>query len=84
MKSERQGLTNTSMVAEAHSGAWSTTAKQVWARIAKAQSATWNEEGDIASVRFAQRLSFTLHRENARAILRRGGAPIVRVGRHNG
>ena len=72
---EAQGLTFTPMIVEAHSGAWSATAKQVWARISKAQSATWNEDGDVASVRIAQRLAFALHRENARAVLRRANPP---------
>ena len=68
---EAAGFDFTPMVVEAHSGAWSTTAKRVWDMIAKAQSASWNEDGDVSSLRIAQRLSIALHRENARAVLRR-------------
>ena len=66
-----QGFTFTPMVVEAHSGAWSPSARQVWDRCAKAQSSAWNENGEASSLRIAQRLAFALHRENARAILRR-------------
>jgi hypothetical protein len=68
---EAQGFTFTPMVVDAHSGAWSPTARHVWDMMAKYQSATWNETGDLSSVRIAQRLAFALHRENARAVLRR-------------
>ena len=68
---ESQGFTFTPMIVEAHAGGWSPTAKQVWDRMAKLQSATWNEQGNTSSIRIAQRLSIALHRENARTVLRR-------------
>ena len=68
---ESQGFTFTPMIVEAHAGGWSPTAKQVWDRMAKLQSATWNEQGNTSSIRIAQRLFRALHRENARAVLRR-------------
>ena len=59
------------MVMESHSGGWSKTARQILDGIAKHVKAAWNMEEEVASLRIAQRLSVTLQRENARAILRR-------------
>ena len=81
---EAQGFSFTPMIIESHAGSWSPTARQVWARLAKLQSATWNEDGDASSVRIAQRLSFALHRENARAVLRRAPPPLVPADRTSG
>ena len=67
----QQGFRFTPMVIEAHSGGWGRTARQVLDSIAKQVSASWNDLPEAASLALAQRLSITLHRENARAVLRR-------------
>ena len=59
------------MVIEAHGGGWSKTARGVLDSIAKSVASTWNENNEIAALAIAQRLSVTLHRENARAVVRR-------------
>ena len=56
---------------EAHAGAWSPNARKIFGRIASLVSAVWNEHAETASLRIAQRMSVTLHRENARAVLKR-------------
>ena len=59
------------MVIEAHGGGWGKTARQTLDDIAKHVSSSWNDAPDRVSLTLAQRLSMSLHRENARAILRR-------------
>ena len=59
------------MVIEAHSGGWGKTARQVLDAVAKHVSAVRYTEPDAESLSIAQRLSCSLHRENARAVLRR-------------
>ena len=66
-----QGFAFIPMVLEAHSGGWGRTARQVLDIIVKQLSASWCDDAETASLRIAQRLSATLHKENARAILRR-------------
>ena len=64
-------LTFIPLVSEAHSGAWGNPAKTVINFIAQHTSAIHSESKDAASLMIAERLSSTLHRENARAILKR-------------
>ena len=59
------------MIIESHSGGWGKTARQTLDTIAKHVSACWRGEAEVESLRMAQRLLCSLHRENARAILRR-------------
>ena len=66
-----QGLTFIPMVIETHSGGWSKAARQVLDGIAKNVAATTNEQTEVATLATAQRLATTLHRENARAVMRR-------------
>eukprot|EP00929_Paragymnodinium_shiwhaense_P093643 TRINITY_DN5385_c0_g1_i2.p5 TRINITY_DN5385_c0_g1~~TRINITY_DN5385_c0_g1_i2.p5 ORF type:complete len:130 (+),score=27.49 TRINITY_DN5385_c0_g1_i2:2170-2559(+) len=66
-----QGLRFAPMVIEAHGGGWSKTARVVLDNIAKNISTTCRENHEIASLAIAQRISTTLHREDARAIVRR-------------
>ena len=70
-----QGFVFTPMVIEAHSGAWSSQARFVLAKIAKHQAAVKRESVERTSLKIAQRISITLHRENARAVLRRCPRP---------
>jgi hypothetical protein len=66
------------MVFEAHGGAWSPTARGILDWIAGQVASVQHEPAHAVSFRIAQRTSCTLHRENARAILRRtaGEAPV--------
>ena len=68
---ENNGFNFVPMVCEAHSGSWSPQARQVIQRIAKAQELAGFGSEASCSLRIAQRLSVSLHMENARAILRR-------------
>ena len=67
----RQGIRFIPMVIEAHGGGWSKGARQILDCIAKHLTASWNTDGEVASLSVAQRLSTSLHRENARAVLKR-------------
>jgi hypothetical protein len=70
-----QGLTFIPMVMEAVGGGWGKAARRVWSELAKTSAlATGELQTESASaVLLRQRLSMTLHRENARACLRRFG-----------
>ena len=71
----QQGLCFVPMVIEAHAGAWGQSAKKVLASISRNAAASLKDSPDAVSLRIVQRLSIALHRENARAILKRcGGA----------
>lgn len=65
------------MILEAHSGSWSPEARATIGHMAKLQASTRCEDEEMASLRIAQRLSTALHRENARAILKRSIDPTV-------
>ena len=75
MQRARQSCGFVPMVLEAHSGGRGKAARQTLNAIAKSTSAPSRGSADLASLRIAQRLSTTLHRENARAILRRPHQP---------
>ena len=68
-----QGITFVPMVMEAVGGGWGKTARGVWSELAKNNSLAIGElQTERSSAIFLrQRLSMTLHRENARACLRR-------------
>ena len=65
------GLQFLPMVVKAHSGAWGTTAKGVWTTFAKSYATSAGVPTSEACAILSQRLSTTLHRVNARAVLRR-------------
>ena len=71
------GLTFIPMVIESHSGGWGKMARKTLDTIAKHAGACWRGEVEVESLRIAQRLSCSLHRENARAILRRLQEPFL-------
>ena len=73
---EAAGFQFTPMVLETHSGAWSPAARRMLDWLASSQSATKGVSKEAASFIIAQRLSVSLHRENARAILKRAAAPL--------
>ena len=68
---EAAGMKFIPMVVESHAGAWSPAARGVLDWIAAQAAASQHESHQLCSLRIAQRTSCTLHRENARAILRR-------------
>ena len=59
------------MVMEAHGGGWGADARAVIGSIARCVAAARSIEPAAASLEIAQRISIALHRENARAILKR-------------
>ena len=59
------------MVVEAHSGAWGPAANKVWLKVGKSISMISGESTAVEALRARQNLGLTLHRETARAILRR-------------
>ena len=66
-----EGIAFVPMVVEAHSGAWGPAATKVWLRLGKAISLLSGESTAVEALRALQNLGLTLHRETARAILRR-------------
>ena len=66
-----EGISFLPMVVEAHSGAWGPTATKVWLRLSKAVSLVSGEPTAVEALRARQNLGLTLHRETARAIIRR-------------
>ena len=70
-----QGLTFIPMVMEAVGGGWGKSARCFWSELAKASALASGELAtqDSCAVFLLQRLSMILHRENARACLRRFG-----------
>ena len=67
----KEDITFMPMVIEAHSGAWGPAATKVWMRLGRAISLVSGESTAVEMLRLRQNLGLTLHRENARAILRR-------------
>ena len=70
----QSGFSFIPLVMESHGGGSSHTSRRTLDTIARNAAARWNESPDTASLRIAQRLSMSLRRENARAILRRTAA----------
>lgn len=70
-KCQEQGIEFVPLVIEAHGGGWGAQLRQAVGFLAIQQKAAgeWCREG--APVRIAQRISTSLQRENARAVLRR-------------
>jgi hypothetical protein len=73
------GFKFTPLVFEAHGGGWSVSARKVLDTLAKSQSVAWQTGQEPASLRIAQRISISLHRENARAVLRRLAPPLAQA-----
>ena len=68
---EQQGLQFLPMVVEGHGGTWGTTAKEAFKALCREHANHNGVTMSSACSDFAQRMSITLERENARAILRR-------------
>ena len=67
----RQGLTFLPFVVEAHAGGWSPVARRAISSLASDIAAATHSDKAAVSLRIAQRISCSLQRESARAILRR-------------
>ena len=77
-----QGFTFLPMVVEAHGGGWGREARRAFGVLAKRVADATGEDAALVADQHAQRLSVSLHRENARAVLRRlqtqsGGAGVA-------
>ena len=59
------------IICEADGGGWGPAAHAVWSELAKAKSVLTGEHISVTASRLLQSLGLTLHKENARAILRR-------------
>lgn len=65
------GVAFVPMVAEAHGGSWGREARRAFAVLAKRAADAAGEEPALVAAEHAQRLSLLLHKETARAVLRR-------------
>ena len=70
-----EGITFIPMVVEGHSGGWGPAARRVWSQLAKGIALVSGEQVATEAVRALQNLGLTLHKESARAILRRAPDP---------
>jgi len=68
---QEEGMIFIPMVMEAHGGSWGSDARRAWAQVAKAAAQLTGDSPAVVAERHLQRLSVILHRENARAIVRR-------------
>ena len=68
---QAEGISFIPLVVEADGGGWGAEAYKVFHELAKLKSATTGELESTAALHINQSLNITLHRENARAILRR-------------
>ena len=70
------GLLNFLSVMEAVGGGWGKQARSVWSELAKSSTLAIGEleSNKSCAIMLRQQLSMTLHRENARACLKRFGA----------
>jgi hypothetical protein len=64
------------MIVDAVGGSWGPQAHKVWATLAKSMALSTGELEQTTTSRIFQSMGLILHRENARAILRRA-APAV-------
>eukprot|EP00973_Karenia_brevis_P086011 11928952-Karenia_brevis.AAC.1 len=67
------GISFIPVVVEADSGCWGPSAAKVFSELAKVKACTTGELRNSTLSHLYQSLGITLHRENARAILRRSG-----------
>ena len=66
-----EGITFIPMICEAHGGGWGPAAHKVWSELAKHKALVSGEHVSTIVSRLLQSMGFILHRENARATLRR-------------
>jgi hypothetical protein len=68
---QAEGITFIPVVCEADGGGWGPSANKPWAELAKHKSVSTGESESTVVAHLLQSLGLVLHRENARAILRR-------------
>ena len=68
------------MVVEASGGGWAPEARMVWTDLAKISALASGESVQSTTMRLLQSLGVVLHKENARAILRRQPAALEVLG----
>ena len=68
---QEEGINFIPLICEATGGGWGPAANTVWSEIAKTKSTLTGENVSITANRLLQSLGLILHKENARAILRR-------------
>ena len=68
---QQEGITFIPLIAEADGGGWGPQAHKVFNELAKITSSTTGEPESLVAGHLLQSLGLILHRENARAILRR-------------
>ena len=68
---QEEGITFIPLVCEADGGGWGPAAHRVWSVLAKYKSVRTGEQDSTIATHLLQSLGLILHRENARAILRR-------------
>ena len=68
---QAEGIIFVPMVLEASAGGWGPEARKIWTRLAKHQGQATGESESFCANQLLQNLGITLHKENARAILRR-------------
>ena len=66
-----EGIQFIPLICEANGGGWGPAAQVVWKELAKQKSSMTGESQSITTSHLLQSLSLILHKENARAILRR-------------
>jgi len=72
---EAEGIQFIPVIVEAHGGGWGAQAHKLWNELAKRKAALTGELESTVACELLQSLSIVLHRENARAILRRWPQP---------
>ena len=68
---QEDGITFIPMICEADGGGWGPAAHKVWSELAKHKALASGEQDSTIVSRLLQSLGLILHKENARAILRR-------------
>ena len=66
-----EGITFIPMICEADGGGWGPAAHKVWCELAKIKAMLTGEQNSTIANRLLQSLGLIIHRENARAVLRR-------------
>ena len=70
-KCHENGITFIPLIMEAHGGGWGSAATAVWNQVAKYKSTISGDTVSTSAMLISQSMGLILHRENARAILRR-------------
>ena len=68
---QEEGISFIPIICEADGGGWGPAAHKVWSELAKHKSVRTGEQHSTTANQLLQSLGLILHRENARAILRR-------------